>query len=74
MINRWFLELRRAAIGGCRVFVYFGNFRNYFKFVKESKGERDEGLPCRRSLGVSADRQGAGDTTGREHFEDSASV
>ena len=22
------------------------NFRNYFKFVKESIGERDEGPPC----------------------------
>ena len=25
--------------------MWFGNFRNYFKFVKES-GERDEGPPC----------------------------
>ena len=37
---------RGHRFGDCRIFVYFGIFRNYFKFVKENKGERDEGPPC----------------------------
>ena len=48
-------------------------FWSHFKFVKENRA-LDEKPLCGRSLGVATDRQGAGDTTGRERFDDSASV
>ena len=53
--------------------MYFGNFRNY-PSLRRRAYEKDEGPPCRRSLGEATDRQGAGDTTGRERFDDNVSV
>ena len=57
--------------------MYFGNFWNYFKFVKESGASRDEEPPCgcgHRSGKSAAVERTAGDTTSRERFEGGASV
>ena len=50
--------------------MYFGIFGNHFKFVKESIGEM-KGHP---TIGRATDRQGAGDATDWERFEDNASL
>ena len=48
-------------------------FRNHLEFVKESKAW-DEGQQPGKKLGCKhRSAEGAGDTTGRAHFEDSAS-
>ena len=73
MINRRFLKLVRASIWRQSCFVYFGNFRNHLKFVKESRA-RDEGQPCKEELEFdNRSAEGARDTTGRARFEDSGS-
>ena len=48
-------------------------FRNHLKFVKEREAWY-EGQPCNEELGFdNRSDKGARDTTGRAHFEDSAS-
>ena len=65
-------EAQRASIGDSRVLCNLG----IFGILQVCEGEQSyhKEPPCGRSLGVATGRQGAGDTTGRERFEDSASV
>ena len=49
-------------------------FRNHLKFVKESRAWDEGQQPCNEELGFdNRSVEGARDTTGRAHFEDSAS-
>ena len=51
MINRSFLKLVVESIQRQSCFVKFGNFRNHFKFVKESRAWDEEQQPCNEKLG-----------------------
>ena len=52
MINRWFLELKRASIGDCRVLRFlgdFGAFWNTSSLRKRAELSKDEEpLGCRK--------------------------
>ena len=54
MINRWFLELKRASIGDCRVLGFlcnFGTFWNTSSLRRRAELSKDEEPPCGRKLG-----------------------
>ena len=70
--NRRFLERERASFGDDRVLEIW-EFRSHLEFVKESKAW-DGGRQPGKKLGFKhRSAEGAGDTTGRARFEDSAS-
>ena len=68
MINRWFHELRGHQLGT----VVFCVFWEILELLQVCEGERKS----HPTVGAweATDRQEAGDTTGRERFEDSVSV
>ena len=71
MINRWFLELRGASIRRLSCIVYFWELYKLLHFEEEGIEERRRAT---LRLDLATDRQEAGDITGRERFEDNASV
>ena len=56
------------------VFCVFEIFRNPSSLGRRAEESETKNHPAARSLGVANDRQEVENTTGRERFEDSASV
>ena len=73
MINRWFLELE-GIDWRQSCFVFFGIFFNHFSLRRRAEERERRSATLRQEAWEAADGQGAGDTTGRERFENSASV